>query len=49
MATATTVMNTARVIVVIDPGLQVYLELDSHLQPNALGRSSAGLEAAGES
>ena len=38
MATATMVMNTARVIVVIDPGLQVRLELDSYLQPNALGR-----------
>lgn len=39
MATVTTVMNTARVIVVIDPGLQVHLELDSHLQPNALGEA----------
>lgn len=49
MVTATTVINKACVIVVIDPGLQVHLELDFHLQLNAPGRSSAGLEAAGES
>jgi len=34
MVTVTTVINTARVIVVIDPGLQVHLELDFHLQLN---------------
>lgn len=34
MVTVTTVINTARVIVVTNPGLQVHLELDFHLQPN---------------
>lgn len=34
MVTVTTVINIARVIVVIDPGLQVHPEPDFHLQLN---------------